>query len=1069
MADNFDNVSAVQAAQSYQSINQDATVDITAYMSIDEYCEHINRNIPVRHALMNLNIRTHNQRQRVLGSAAAEKGDSRKVTPTAMKPEIVADINYTENYVKELEDKQRVGDETTAWSHSGNNDYQQRGQIYQVKRPLFYDDNNSGANDFSFADKITTSNPDNILYKTKRLFENKKINTIISRFHTEHAPGDYTSAKSNFGLSHGRNLLTKNAERTGMGYNTNGYNNPYCRVWTHHYKYDNLMKRIRPFYQDGRPLDIKDFHIWDRFSKDEGYGWKTGDIGWDLSVLSGNQGLPNIAPKFKGGGASNTHTKQCMFSIENLAWRGFDPYSFETALPWEQRGPNGGRIMWFPPYGISFTETTSTNWNNHTFIGRGEDVYTYANTQRTGTLNFMLVVDHPSIINYLPHDGTVSDTDVLRFFAGCSEIDGDGDFRNIVSPTPLTDEYIQIVERRTPEIEEPEPPEEEDPEVIEPQPAEEVTFYVFYPNNYSGVYDRPGGKHFDGVEAMAYLLAGDGAQMEYNSSNPPASKNIPITFEGLINSIGNGYEIGKNRSVTSEDPNNKIVCSAKRWAASTNSTKWVASSGKGLQERYYRMDGYYTDNGRIDKSEWNINTFDQIIDKNRWRDGNPLQLNSSIDNVLDILSKSDNWEKPSNFISFAEFAWIVASDNTKNAIEERCTIDKENETLKHIQELLDKDNNRKITEVHIHGFSNQHGKNNVQQTNDKRNSNLAVQRAESVYQWLQTVCDLSSVKISDIGATPSKTVNISDKDNVNGPTAKIWRSARVVLKFETSTTSTVAESDPEPIEDVQKETNYIGFTKYEDANGVYYLNDQDNDGRKWILDEKTGQMVYRSEVMNRFNGPINGGQYSNGVDINNIRYDQEYYFFKALKERDPLVFDKLMDKIQYFDPAFHSMTPEGFNARLTFLSQCMRQGNTLTISDANANGDVTQFTNNLAFGRAPYCVLRLGDFYNQMIVIDNISITYDPLQWDMNTEGIGMQPLLANVSISFKFIGGGDLGGPVRRLQNAMSFNYYANTRLYDNRADRVKYNWDDKTCGALDYEMDKANSVFHHVEMYKN
>lgn len=75
-----------------------------------------------------------------------------------------------------------------------------------------------------------------------------------------------------------------------------------------------------------------------------------------------------------------------------------------------------------------------------------------------------------------------------------------------------------------------------------------------------------------------------------------------------------------------------------------------------------------------------------------------------------------------------------------------------------------------------------------------------------------------------------------------------------------------------------------------------------------------------------------------------------------------------------------------------------------------------------------------------MICIDNISINYDPLQWDLNTEGIGVQPLLANVSISFKFIGGGSMEGAVRRLQNAMTFNYYANTGLYDNRADRPKY-----------------------------
>ena len=205
------------------------------------------------------------------------------------------------------------------------------------------------------------------------------------------------------------------------------------------------------------------------------------------------------------------------------------------------------------------------------------------------------------------------------------------------------------------------------------------------------------------------------------------------------------------------------------------------------------------------------------------------------------------------------------------------------------------------------------------------------------------------------------------------------------------------------------------------------------------------------------------GNISNGD--NKSRYDQEYYFFRVLKDKDRMTYDKVMEKIQYFDPAFHSMTPEGFSARLNFLNQCMRAGNTVTASD----GSYAKSANNLAFGRPPFCVLRLGDWYNQMIVIDNISISYDPLVWDLNEEGIGVIPLIANVSMSFKFIGGGDLGGPVRRLQNAMSFNYYANGRLYDNRSDRMKYNWDDKTCGALKgNELDTDNSYFYTTQNYE-
>jgi hypothetical protein len=98
---------------------------------------------------------------------------------------------------------------------------------------------------------------------------------------------------------------------------------------------------------------------------------------------------------------------------------------------------------------------------------------------------------------------------------------------------------------------------------------------------------------------------------------------------------------------------------------------------------------------------------------------------------------------------------------------------------------------------------------------------------------------------------------------------------------------------------------------------------------------------------------------------------------------------------------------------------------------------------NLAFGRPPVCVLRLGDFYYTKILITGLNITYDNTQWDMNPEGIGMMPMFANVTLDFTFLGGSDMSGPISRLQNSVSFNYYANTSVYDNRAEMVTYDSD--------------------------
>ena len=159
-------------------------------------------------------------------------------------------------------------------------------------------------------------------------------------------------------------------------------------------------------------------------------------------------------------------------------------------------------------------------------------------------------------------------------------------------------------------------------------------------------------------------------------------------------------------------------------------------------------------------------------------------------------------------------------------------------------------------------------------------------------------------------------------------------------------------------------------------------------------------------------------------------YTECSYFERVAEETENFAIQQIKDKIKNFHPAFHSITPEGFNSRLTFLHQCTRQGPT--------KNDDGKTPDNLAFGRAPVCILRIGDFYNTKIIIESLTIDYEPLVWDINPEGVGVQPMIANVNISFAFIGGSSLKGPINRLQNAVSFNFFANTELYDPRADRI-------------------------------
>jgi hypothetical protein len=173
----------------------------------------------------------------------------------------------------------------------------------------------------------------------------------------------------------------------------------------------------------------------------------------------------------------------------------------------------------------------------------------------------------------------------------------------------------------------------------------------------------------------------------------------------------------------------------------------------------------------------------------------------------------------------------------------------------------------------------------------------------------------------------------------------------------------------------------------------------------------------------------------------------EANYFDIVDKEFPTYFDNISEKIKYFHPGFHSTTPEGLNSRLTFLHQCTRQGK--SIGDENIQ--------NMAFGKPPVCILRIGDFFHTKIIIDSMTINYEGgggIQWDLNPEGVGVQPMIANISLGIKLIGGQSIKGPINRLQNALSFNFYSNTEFYDLRSDyistqndvKIMNDWDDIT-----------------------
>lgn len=109
-------------------------------------------------------------------------------------------------------------------------------------------------------------------------------------------------------------------------------------------------------------------------------------------------------------------TRRTMFSIENLAY--FENKTSPKNIPAYEVGPLGGRIMWFMPYALTFSDNTNVTWEAKDIIGRIEKMYSYNGIDRRCSLSFMLVIDYPPQLNNIATE-TNYKRKLASFIQGC--------------------------------------------------------------------------------------------------------------------------------------------------------------------------------------------------------------------------------------------------------------------------------------------------------------------------------------------------------------------------------------------------------------------------------------------------------------------------------------------------------------------------------------------------------------------------------------------------------------------------------------------------------------------------
>lgn len=284
-----------------------------------------------------------------------------------------------------------------------------------------------------------------------------------------------------------------------------------------------------------------------------------------------------------------------------------------------------------------------------------------------------------------------------------------------------------------------------------------LTFFVYYPNNYSGRNDAPLVPESE-VNAIDYLAGGIFTQKQYTDASLTKAIDLPTERANqdlVIDFVPRGYEMRDDQPLSLSLDKDDMKAFADKAGF------WYAPIDDGLHTWQYRID--------------DATLRQQLVSGDNYREGQTFGLNAH--SGLETVRRYMDIDEADELVSFAD---VYAALTSNEGYISRFT---DEETVRHIKDVLDRGAILLIQADGLATSQDNYSGQDAGRVGLERNTALADNRAKTVISWLTADPRMQDVRSQSFIFSNKGDIRTVNDPSTQGLNAKLNRCVKVRIRY----------------------------------------------------------------------------------------------------------------------------------------------------------------------------------------------------------------------------------------------------------------------------------------------